>query len=137
MLNADSGFVAGKNIDAAKVAVIEMFDYHCGYCKRAAGQVKELTRNDPDVKVIFRELPILREESDIGAEFALAAREQGKFLDFHFAIRSNHVIAAEMGIEGTPAFIVATLDGNYIDFINGYSEAALKEKISEAKKAAK
>lgn len=95
LLNEDTGFVAGKNPAAAKVAVVELFDYHCGYCKRATDLVRDLAKNDPAVKVIIRDLPILRKESDHAARYALAAREQGKFLDYHFALLAQSGVLTE------------------------------------------
>ncbi|MHA7873719.1 MAG: DsbA family protein, partial [Hyphococcus sp.] len=156
LLNPENGFVAGKNPDNARVAVIEMFDYHCGFCKRATDIVQDLVEEDSDIKVIFRELPILREESNYAAEISLAAREQDKFLDLHFALMKasgvltkerihdiarkeglniakleaaaeqqkvadaiieSHAIADEIGVNGTPAFIVAAVDGSYVDVV--------------------
>lgn len=95
LLKEETGFVTGKDPAAAKVAVIELFDYHCGYCKRAAGLVRELAGNDPAVKVILRDLPILRKESDTAARYALAAREQGKYLDYHFALLAQSGVLTE------------------------------------------
>lgn len=95
LLKEDTGFVAGKNVAQAKVTVIELFDYHCGVCKRATPLVQELAQKDPAVKVIFRELPILRKESDVAAKFALAAREQGKYLDYHLALMSQSGVLTE------------------------------------------
>jgi protein-disulfide isomerase len=174
LLNEDTGFVAGKNPAAAKVAVIELFDYHCGYCKRATTLVRDLTKNDPAVKVILRDLPILRKESDQAARFALAAREQGKYLDFHFAllaqsgvltdeklsevaktvgldavrlkkdaaaaklgeaIEGNIAAAQRMRLDGTPSFIVTSLDGDFMRVIPGLDENAVRDAIAEAKQA--
>ena len=58
-----SAYEAGAAPESASVAVVEFFDYHCGFCKRASGLVQDLTKDDPNVKVVFRELPILRRES--------------------------------------------------------------------------
>lgn len=84
--SAEHGYVAGADLQRARVVVVEMFDYHCGFCKRAADVVRNLAKGDPEVKVSFRELPILREESEFAAKAALAARAQGKYADFHFAL---------------------------------------------------
>jgi protein-disulfide isomerase len=174
LLDASTSFVAGKNPAAAKVAIIEMYDYHCGYCKRAGGLMQDMVKKDADVKVVFRELPILREESGYAAEMALASRDQGKFLDFHFdllassgvltkarvdeiarkhgldvakmnaeidsgaipgMIETNHMLAQKMGIDGTPAFIIASTNGAYIDTVIGFDKEALEAKIKEAKAA--
>ena len=176
LLGGDGAYSMGADTSKAKVAVIEFFDYHCGYCKRANGLVQELTRQDPEVKVVFRELPILREESEIAASYALAAREQGKYAELHFALMSEKGvlsedrikavakkagldvralekaakspkiddaleetkrIAQDMGADGTPTFVIASLDGDFLEVIPGYSAENLLGAISEAKQAAK
>ncbi len=176
LISDEAGFATGANPTAAGIAVIEFFDYHCSYCKRAAGLVKDLTKTDPSIKVVFRELPILRPESDYAAQVALASRAQGKYADLHFAmmdatgvltkerikeiaeregvdfeaieaalrdpainqaIDETHRIASEMAIDGTPAFIVATLDGEFVDVFPGYDPEKLTASIAKAKKAAK
>ncbi len=176
LLDPTHGFTAGKNPKKATVALIELYDYHCTFCKRAAPLIKEITAQDAAVKIVFRELPILREESNYAAEISLAARDQNKFLPLHFAmmdakgtltkervhslakeqgidvnklknsrtkaevanaIIETHQIAADMGIDGTPAFIIAALDGSYVDVVSGFRPEELIEKIEAAKQAAK
>ncbi len=173
LLSDESGYVSVKNAAAAKVAVIEFFDYHCGFCKRSSGFVQELIKSDPGVKVSFREFPILREESEVASRYALAARSQGKYLDLHFAllgetgvvteprikeiakkigldvnkleadhknpeftkyIENDRRAAHEMGIDGTPTFIVASLDGEFVDIIPGFRPEDVRSAIAEAKK---
>jgi protein-disulfide isomerase len=173
LLSEKSGFIAGKNPAAAKVAVIEFFDYHCGFCKRGASFVQDLIKNDATVKVSFREFPIMREESDVASRYALAARAQGKYRELHFAllnepgvlteqrihevagrlgldvnrleadhknpefddyIEADRQAARELGIDGTPTFIVASLDGAFIEVIPGFRPDDVKAAIAEAKK---
>ena len=70
----------------AAVTIVEFFDYHCGYCKASADWVSTLpTRYDGNVRVIFKEFPILKPESRDAALAALAAGEQGKYVDLHMA----------------------------------------------------
>ena len=88
-LIADSSVPSVGPVDAP-VTVIEFFDYHCGYCKRAFDGVKELAENsDGKVRTIFVEFPILREESTVAARAALAAAKQNKYLETHEAFMSN------------------------------------------------
>lgn len=68
------------------VTVVEFFDYNCGYCKRGLGDLVKLVESDKNVKVVFRELPILSKGSDEAARVALAARKQGKYWEFHRAL---------------------------------------------------
>lgn len=86
LLSEDLGAIAGEDIDGATVAVVEFFDYHCEQCRLSAKFVGDLISDDPDVIVALRELPVLREESAIASRYALAARAQGKYLAFHFAL---------------------------------------------------
>jgi protein-disulfide isomerase len=71
------------------VTVIEFFDYRCGYCKRVASAVTHLQQDDPGVRVVYKDFPILGEASVFGARAALAAREQGKHQAFHEALLAS------------------------------------------------
>lgn len=88
-LVADSSVPSIGPVDAP-VTVIEFFDYHCGYCKRAFDGVKEIVENsDGKVRTLFIEFPILREESTLAARAALAAAKQGKYMETHEAFMTN------------------------------------------------
>ena len=70
------------------VTIVEFFDYNCPYCKRAAQTIEALVEADPDLRVVFREWPILGEGSVVAARASLAAREQGEgpYEMFHYAL---------------------------------------------------
>src|ERR1700742_1064144 len=67
------------------VTFVEFFDYNCGYCKRAMGDMLDLMKNDPKLKVVLKEFPVLSQGSVEAAQVAIAARMQDpkKYLDFH------------------------------------------------------
>lgn len=75
--------------DDAQVSVVEFFDYNCGYCKQVANDVDRLINEEKNVRVIFKELPILSETSEEASRYALAADKQGKYLEYHKALM-NH-----------------------------------------------
>jgi protein-disulfide isomerase len=77
------------------VTVVEFFDYNCGYCKRALGDVARLVDGDKKVRVILREFPILNKESEQASRVALAAKLQGKYWEFHRAMLANPGQASE------------------------------------------
>ena len=54
------------------VTVIEFFDYRCGYCKRVAGMVTQLQKDEPGVRVVYKDFPILGEASVFAARTVLA-----------------------------------------------------------------
>ena len=61
----------------AKVTIVEFFDYNCGFCKRATPWVEEAAKKyGDDVRVVFKELPILDDRtktSRLASRAALAA----------------------------------------------------------------
>ena len=67
------------------VTFVEFFDYNCGYCKRAMADMLDLLKNDPNLKVVLKEFPVLSEGSVEAARVAIAVRMQDpkKYLDFH------------------------------------------------------
>lgn len=68
------------------VTVVEFFDYQCPHCKNAAPEISKLIRSDNNVRVVFKQLPIFGANSEFAARAALAAAEQGKYLQLHNAL---------------------------------------------------
>ena len=69
-----------------KVPMVEFFDYQCGYCKRVLASVMKVTAEQSDVRVAFKEYPILGPMSVFAAKAAIAAKLQGKYMEFHAAV---------------------------------------------------
>src|SRR6185312_6145373 len=69
------------------VTFVEFFDYNCGYCKRAMTDMLTLLKDDPNLKFVLKEFPVLGEGSVEAAHVAVAVRMQDKtgkkYLDFH------------------------------------------------------
>jgi protein-disulfide isomerase len=86
LLSSQASPIAGNA--KGKVAVVEFFDYQCIHCKHMSPIVDALIKNNPDVKVIFKEFPIFGENSHYAALAAVAANTQApeKFLAFHQAL---------------------------------------------------
>ena len=76
--------VAG-NPDGA-ITLVEFFDYRCGYCRRVKPTVETLLAENDDLRFVFKEFPILGPESTEAARAALAARNQGNYEAFHWAL---------------------------------------------------
>jgi protein-disulfide isomerase len=69
------------------VTLVEFFDYSCGYCKRALPDMLALIKDDPKLKIVLKEFPILGPGSLDAAQVAVAVRMQDgggqKYLAFH------------------------------------------------------
>ena len=68
------------------VVLVEFFDYSCGYCRQSNEAIDRLLAEDPKLKVVWRELPVLGPGSEEAAYASLAAAEQGRFLPFYQAL---------------------------------------------------
>jgi protein-disulfide isomerase len=133
----------GGNPDG-DVTLVEFFDYRCAYCRRVVLSMQALLDEDRDLRMVFKELPVLGPDSVRAARAALASRQQNGYVPFHFAlmtaddlslagiravadsvgldpdrlerdmasaevsaaIDANYRLANELGIEGTPAFVI-------------------------------
>ena len=84
LLHDPSSPVSGNPTGA--VTVVEFFDYQCGYCKQVAGAVTQLQRDISDVRIVYKDFPILGEASELAARAALASRVQGRHQAFHEAL---------------------------------------------------
>ncbi len=78
--NANAPFVGPKD---AKIVLVEFFDFSCGYCKRLAPAVEAIVKKNPDVKVVFKPITFVAQISKYAAQAALAANEQGKFMELY------------------------------------------------------
>ncbi|WP_182087017.1 DsbA family protein [Aureimonas sp. ME7] len=100
------------------VTLVEFFDYNCGYCRRAASDVKVLVDSDPNLRVVLKEIPVLGPPSEAATRVSLAFREVApeKYGAFQKALLASRSQADE-----TRALEVAK------DF--GVDEATLRPKI--------
>ena len=68
------------------VVLAEYYDYNCGYCRASLPMIAQLIKDDPKLKVVYHDLPVLSEESGVAAKLSVAAAEAGKFQAFHDAL---------------------------------------------------
>ena len=88
IVNSKNGLYLG-NPNGKKV-IVEFFDYNCSYCKKAHEDIKKLS-TDQDVKIIFKNFPILSERSIELAKLAIVIGklDNKKFNRFHEFIFTN------------------------------------------------
>lgn len=70
------------------VTVAVYMDYACGYCRASLPLIARLVAQDGNVRIVYREMPVLSEVSRTAARWGLAAADQGKFKPFHNALYS-------------------------------------------------
>ena len=71
------------------VSIVEFFDYRCPYCKQVQPALETLLGQDPKLRFVYKEMPVLGPSSVVAAHAALAARLQGKYEPFHNAMMAT------------------------------------------------
>lgn len=91
------------------ITLVEFFDYNCRYCKQANSTVQALIEENPDLRIVYKEFPILSETSVTAARAALAvnALYPEQYETFH---RSLLVIRGSLGSDEEVWKQVARLD---------------------------
>jgi protein-disulfide isomerase len=68
------------------ITLVEFFDYNCPYCRQMVPVMMQAEASDPQLRVVYKEFPILGPNSTFAAKAALAAHKQGKYVAFHRAL---------------------------------------------------
>ena len=72
------------------VTLVEFFDYNCGYCRQAVPDMAALIAEDPNLKVILKEFPILSNESIDAARIGvLVSKTDADYWTFHETLFSS------------------------------------------------
>lgn len=86
------------------LTMVEFIDYRCGVCRRFNQEVHDIVRNDGNIRLILKEFPILGQDSEASARFAVAVRQIAgdeayvKAHDELIALRSEASIEALRGV---------------------------------------
>jgi protein-disulfide isomerase len=73
------------------ITLTEFYDYRCPHCANAAAKVSEIVAHNPDVRVVFKEMPIFGAVSEHAAYGAMAVkRSGGDYLGYYATLMSTH-----------------------------------------------
>ncbi len=80
-----------------KVTIVEFYDYNCGFCKRAIEDMQALTKEDPDLRFVLKEFPILGPDSQKASVVSMAFHKMmpEKYSEFHTALLGGQGRATE------------------------------------------
>ncbi len=106
-----------------KVTLVEFFDYNCTYCRRAEADMKKLMTDNPNLRVVLKQFPVLGPGSVEAAKVAVALQMTApdKYADFHDAMLSEPgqtngdkalAVAASLGVD--TAALKAKLDSDEV-----------------------
>lgn len=86
---------AWEGNEKGDVVLVEFFDYACGYCRASLPDLARLVANDKGLKIVYRELPIITEQSADAAKISLLAAEKGVYMPFHRALYAAGQVTRE------------------------------------------
>ncbi|MDO5613855.1 MAG: DsbA family protein [Paracoccus sp. (in: a-proteobacteria)] len=64
----------GGNPDG-DLTMVAFIDYRCGVCRRFNDEIHDVTEKDGNIRLILKEFPILGQDSDTSARFAVAVQQ--------------------------------------------------------------
>ena len=102
--------------------IVEFMDYRCSYCKKAFPEVEKLIKGDGNIRFIVKEMPILGEQSMLGARFAIAT----KIVAGDEAYKSMHDALMSFNGDITPTSLKRLAESFSLD------PAAITEKMDSA-----
>lgn len=119
-----------------KITLVEFFDYNCGYCKRALGDLVRLVKENPDLRIVLRDYPILSDDSREAAKVADAFLRQfkgEKFWAFH-----QDLLGSRGHVGKTEALAAAKRNGADMDRLEkDAADPTIAAGIDESEKLAK
>ena len=72
-----------------RITVVEFYDVRCPYCRRMLPTMASLLRANPDIRLVYKDLPVLGPASVLGARALLAAQKQNAYMPLHDAIMAG------------------------------------------------
>jgi protein-disulfide isomerase len=89
----------GGNLDG-ELTIVEFFDYNCGYCKRSASTLTALKKKNPNLRVVYKEWPILAPSSETAARVALAVNllYPERYEELHLAFMNSSSLGSDNAV---------------------------------------
>lgn len=116
-LNADPMTLVLGNPNG-DVTIVEFFDYQCPYCKAVDPRLQQLLKDDPKIKLVSKEFPVLTPESVVATRAALASVKQGKYEPYHHAMLAHKGRLTEADIYRIAGEVGCDLDRLKTDMID-------------------
>lgn len=74
---------ASPSIGTGPIKIAYFFDFNCGHCAKQSEIIKAVLAKKNNVQVIYKNFAVLGPSSQLAARAALAAHQQGKYLEFY------------------------------------------------------
>ena len=122
------------NINSKKI-IVKFFDFNCSYCKKAHTDIQKLLKKE-DVKVVYKNFPILSDNSVFLAKLGIFIAEKGadSFNSFYKMINENKGRVSKAKLLEITKKLGVNLDELNNEKVNVRLEKKLKTDIDLANK---
>lgn len=114
------------------VTLVEFFDYNCPYCRHVVPVMADAEAADPQLRIVYKEFPILGPNSTFAAKAALAVHRQGRYLAFHKALMQVRGTVDEAQVLGLAAKTGVDVERMKADMRNPAIQAAIDKNLELA-----
>lgn len=114
------------------VTLVEFFDYDCPYCRQVAAVVAEAAAADGQLRIVYKEFPILGPNSVFAAKAALAAHRQERYLAFHKALMQVRGTVNEEAVFAAAAKVGLDIERLKADMQDADLQAAIDRNLALA-----
>ena len=123
------------NLDSKKT-IIKFFDYNCSYCKKAYFDLEKILEKEKDIRIIYKNFPILSENSVFLAKLGVLAAEKSNktFEIFYSMINKKKGLVNEDELSKILQKIGINPDQLNNSEINKRVESKLQKDVDLAKK---
>lgn len=131
--NSDAIFNAPEDIVLGNpdgdVTIVEFYDYNCGFCKKALADMNTLIKDDPNLRFVLKEFPILGPDSMAAHQVAMSFRKlmPEKYGEFHRKLLGADVRATEE----TAMDLAKSLGGDEEKLIAGMNDPEIGRSIGQ------
>jgi len=81
--------------EKASQTLVVFMDPYCGYCRKFHAEIDKVLATNKDLKVIFKDIAIMSEKSDIAIKAMAAAKNQGKYKEMQGILMSSAKLTEE------------------------------------------
>lgn len=114
------------------VTLVEFFDYNCPYCRQVAPTMIEAEAADAQLRIVYKEFPILGPNSVLAAAAALAAHRQDRYVAFHQALMQVSGTVDEEAVMAVATKLGLDLDRLEADMESPEIQAAIDRNLALA-----
>lgn len=114
------------------VTMVEFFDYNCPYCRQVAPVMAEAEAADRQLRIVYKEFPILGPDSVFAARAALAAHRQERYVAFHQALMKVRGAVNEEAVIAAAAQVGLDIERLKADMEDAAVQAAIDRNLALA-----